>query len=84
MPQPRVLTVPGQLHHASSRLAGASTGQQPHGGGQLIAQLRQGPEDLGQVALLARLDPRLAFRLLRYVNSAAMACATRSPPSSTP
>lgn len=39
---------------------------------QLIAQLRQGPEDLGQVALLARLDPVLAFRLLRYVNSAAM------------
>ncbi|MGQ9860901.1 MAG: EAL and HDOD domain-containing protein [Thiobacillaceae bacterium] len=39
---------------------------------QLIAQLRQDPEDLGQVALLARLDPVLAFRLLRYVNSAAM------------
>lgn len=39
---------------------------------QLIAQLRQDPEDLGQVALLARLDPVLTFRLLRYVNSAAM------------
>lgn len=39
---------------------------------QLIAQLRQDPENLGQVALLARLDPVLAFRLLRYVNSAAM------------
>lgn len=39
---------------------------------QLIAQLRQDPEDLSQVALLARLDPVLAFRLLRYVNSAAM------------
>lgn len=39
---------------------------------QLIAQLRQDPENLSQVALLARLDPVLAFRLLRYVNSAAM------------
>ncbi len=39
---------------------------------QLIAQLRKDPEDLSQVALLARLDPVLAFRLLRYVNSAAM------------
>lgn len=39
---------------------------------QLIAQLRQDPEDLGQVALMARLDPVLAYRLLRYVNSAAM------------
>jgi EAL and modified HD-GYP domain-containing signal transduction protein len=39
---------------------------------QLIAQLRQDPENLAQVALLARLDPVLAFRLLRYVNSAAM------------
>lgn len=39
---------------------------------QLIAQIRQEPDNLDQLALLARLDPVLAFRLLRYVNSAAM------------
>ncbi len=39
---------------------------------QLIGQLRGNPEDFRQLALTARLDPILAFRLLRYINSAAM------------
>lgn len=37
---------------------------------QLISQLKQNPKDFSQLAHMARLDPMLAFKLLRFINSA--------------